>query len=335
MDNVDFDLIRQQFLEKAPIYKRLEEEALFIIKQALNASDIKIYSIQSRIKKVDSFLDKSRRKDCKNPIEEIQDIVGLRIVCLFLSDISRISEIIRESFDSIAEDNKIYDGEDTLFGYLSTHFTVVLKGDCSGPRYQALKDEPFEIQIRTLTMDAWANVSHYLDYKSEVDIPKELKRDFYALSGLFYVADTHFEMFFKSRQKVAQRLEESELPPTQEINFDSLDIYLRWRYPERRRYDVNDFSERSTEISRLVNQLIREGYTTIGKLENALALSEDAFLAYEMKKHEPNFFTDIGLVRLTLLSGEFIKKQTPKRNELTWLTLILGLRLCSPKSPYV
>jgi ppGpp synthetase/RelA/SpoT-type nucleotidyltranferase len=171
-------------------------------------------------------LDKSRRKNCKNPIEEIQDIVGLRIVCLFLSDISRISEIIRESFDSITEDNKIYDSEDALFGYLSAHSIVKLKSDCSGPRYRDLKGEHFEIQIRTLTMDAWANVSHYLDYKSKMDIPRELKRDFYALSGLFYVADTHFEMFFKSRQKVAQRLEEFGLSPTQEINFDSLSIYL-------------------------------------------------------------------------------------------------------------
>jgi ppGpp synthetase/RelA/SpoT-type nucleotidyltranferase len=227
LDNeVDNNWIRQQFLDKAPIYKRLNDEALFIIEQALKATDIKIYSIQSRIKKVDSFLDKSRRKNCKNPIEEIQDIVGLRIVCLFLSDISRISEIIRESFDSITEDNKIYDSEDALFGYLSAHSIVKLKSDCSGPRYRDLKGEHFEIQIRTLTMDAWANVSHYLDYKSKMDIPRELKRDFYALSGLFYVADTHFEMFFKSRQKVAQRLEEFGLSPTQEINFDSLSIYL-------------------------------------------------------------------------------------------------------------
>jgi putative GTP pyrophosphokinase len=284
LDDVDFDLIRRQFSERAPIYKRLEEEALFIIKLALNASDIKIYSIQSRIKKVDSFLDKSRRKNCKNPIEEIHDIVGLRIVCLFLSDISRISEIIRESFDSITEYNKIYDGEDALFGYLSVHSIVKLKGNCSGPRYQDLEGEHFEIQTRTLTMDAWANVSHYLDYKSKMDIPRELKRDFYALSGLFYVADTHFEMFYKSRQKVAQRLEELGLSSTQEINFDSLSIYLDKKYAERDLYsDDDDICDRSTDISHLVDQLINEGYTTIGELEKALALSKDAFLAYEKR----------------------------------------------------
>ncbi|VVB62951.1 Region found in RelA / SpoT proteins [uncultured archaeon] len=294
MDNIDLDLVRKQFLERSSIYKRLEEEAIFIIQQALNNTDIKIYSIQSRVKDVDSFLDKSRRKQCRNPIEEIKDIVGLRIVCLFLSDITRISDIIRKSFDAIEEDNKIDSSEATLFGYLSMHFIVKLKDDCSGPRYQALKGLSFEIQIRTLTMDAWANVSHYLDYKSEVDIPGELKRDFYALSGLFYVSDTHFEMFFKSRQNVTQRLEESELLPTQEINLDSLKIYLNKKFPER------EHLSNPSDISELVDELIKNRYNSIGKLEDALAVSNDAFLAYEKENRGPNYYADLGAVRISL-----------------------------------
>ena len=311
LDNNDRDSILQQFLEKAPIYKRLEEEALFTIKQALDATDIKIYTIQSRIKKADSFLDKSKRLGCAKPFEEIRDIVGLRIVCLFLSDISRISEIFQESFDIIGEDNKISSGKDALFGYLSAHFTIKLKDDCSGPRYRSLKGEPFEIQIRTLTMDAWANVSHYLDYKSDIDIPSELRRDFYALSGLFYVADTHFEMFFKSRQKVVRRLEESEIQPTQEINFDSLDKYLIKRYPERERIDDEWFNSRSDDISELVDQLTLEGYSTIGKLENLLNSFEVAALAHEKTTQRQMYFTDVGIVRVTLeLHDKTMKKQT-------------------------
>jgi len=45
-------------------------------------------------------------------------------------------------------------------------------------------------------MDAWATVSHYLDYKTDADVPLGLRKDFQALSGLFYLADTHFEMFY-------------------------------------------------------------------------------------------------------------------------------------------
>jgi putative GTP pyrophosphokinase len=291
MDEVDWDLMRKQFLEKIPIFERLKDEVLFIVKQSLNQTDIKIYSIPTRVKDVDSFLDKARRKEYKKPFEEIQDIVGLRIVCLFLSDIGRISDLVRASFDIISEDNKINDVEATLFGYLSVHFIAKLRSDCIGPRYNFLKGIPFEVQIRTLTMDAWANISHYLDYKSDTDIPTELKRDFYALSGLFYVADTHFEMFFKSKSKVAKRLEATDFLPTQEINMDSLRVFLAKRLPDRTRSNLED-------ISMLVRQLLSNGYSSIGELEVALDISKDALIALE-KESRVNF-TDLGVVRVSL-----------------------------------
>lgn len=52
-------------------------------------------------------------------------------------------------------------------------------------------------------LNAWASISHYLGYKKESDIPAELRRDFNALSGLFYVADTHFAML---KQELTQYL---------------------------------------------------------------------------------------------------------------------------------
>ena len=59
---------------------------------------------------------------------------------------------------------------------------------------------PFEIQVRTIAQDAWDSVSHYLDYKNN-SIRDELKRDFYALSGLFYVADTHFSFIKQDKMR--------------------------------------------------------------------------------------------------------------------------------------
>jgi putative GTP pyrophosphokinase len=163
-------------------------------------------------------------------------------VCLFISDISRTNDIVKKHFYIISEDNKI-DQTESSFGYLSVHFIVKLKDNCSGPRYDPIIGLTFEIQVKTLAMDAWANISHYLDYKSELDIPKELKRDFYALSGLFYVADKHFEMFFKSRERNTRRLEELEITPDQEINLDSLTVYLNKRLPDRDRSSPDGVSK--------------------------------------------------------------------------------------------
>lgn len=294
---MDKESLKQQFQEKSPIFKRLEIEGRFIIERALFNSDIKIYSISSRIKDVDSFLKKVERKESKNPFEEIQDIVGLRIVCLFLSDINRIGEIIRCSFGVIHEDNKIDVSDASSFGYLSVHFIAKLGGECSGPRYDGLIGIPFEIQVRTIAMDAWANISHYLDYKSEIDIPRELRRDFYALSGLFYVADTHFEMFFKSRQKLTQSLKEADLDPDQEINLDTLTAYLRKKFSDRE-------SAGSDFISYLTEGLLRNGYKKIGDVDRLVDANFGKFLKYE-KEHPPadaedGRFMDTGVVHVIL-----------------------------------
>jgi ppGpp synthetase/RelA/SpoT-type nucleotidyltranferase len=79
--------------------------------------------------------------------------------------------------------------------YQSVHFVGRIHPSRSGPRYDSIKGQRFEIQVRTILMDAWANVSNYLDYKSDRSIPSELRRDFFALSGLFYVAEQHLEPF--------------------------------------------------------------------------------------------------------------------------------------------
>ena len=98
----------------------------------------------SRVKETESFIGKVKRKESKKPFEEIQDVVGLRIVCLFLSDITDIGETIRNSF-SVSEDNKIEGHEVSSFGYLSLHFVATMKEECSGPRYDRIVGIPFEI----------------------------------------------------------------------------------------------------------------------------------------------------------------------------------------------
>lgn len=275
-------ILRRFFEGRLPIFKRLEEEAVFILKSALEKRHIKIHSITSRVKTAQSFSDKVQRKQSSKPFDEITDIVGLRIVCLFLSDIPRIGDTIRDSFTILSEDNKISDYEISSFGYLSVHFVAAIKKEYSGPRYDQILDLPFEIQVRTIAMHAWATVSHYLDYKAEMDVPKDLRRDFYALSGLFYIADTHFEMFFKlgqaSREKMIKLFEKAKPKLDQTINLDSLTAYLHKKFPDRKH-------SRPEYISDLVRDLLKTGHTTIGDIERTVEIAWDAFLLWE--KEEP------------------------------------------------
>ena len=189
----DIDQLRNEYDSRKGLFNQLIETIKFIISQKIQ--NIKIHSFNHRIKGFDSFVDKIRRKGVKEPFQEIMDIVGLRIVCLFHSDVKDIGTIVEKNFEIIEKDDKI-DGVDVnIFGYMVLKYKAKLKDVQSD--YKDFKDIPFEIQIRTIAQDAWASISHYLDYKNENEIPLHLKRDFHALSGLFYVADTHFEILRK------------------------------------------------------------------------------------------------------------------------------------------
>jgi putative GTP pyrophosphokinase len=296
--------IASKFERHESLYKRLLEESLFILKRALNTAGVKYHSIPSRVKSLDSLVAKAKRKaegkDAPfDPFVEIADIVGLRVVCLFLSDIRRIGEVIKDQFEVVAEDNKIEGTDVSSFGYMSVHFVAKMKKVYSGPRYEDIAGMSFEIQVRTIAMDAWATISHYLDYKSEVDVPSEMRRDFYALSGLFYVADSHFEMFFKERERgqaaITAELKTGKLGLDQEVNLDSLRAYLLLRFPDRKHSEA-------TSVSELVSELRDCGYEKLSQLDEAITRASEAFLAYE-KARPPQGggrFADGGVVRIAL-----------------------------------
>lgn len=105
------------------------------------------------------------------------------MVCLYLSDIDKIDNTIEEAFEVIERDDKVEDSEKDRFGYMARHLIV----------RPSKEDMLFEIQVRTISQDAWASISHHLDYKTN-SIGVQFKRDFHALSGLFYIADKQFSL---------------------------------------------------------------------------------------------------------------------------------------------
>ena len=182
-----------EYEEKKPLLEQLADQAKQVLSREITRKKVEIYSLTHRIKGFDSLRDKIQRKKIKDPFREIEDLVGLRVVCLFRSHIESIRGIIRNTFEVIEEDDKTDNTAEYIFGYLEMHFTVKLKGIRSNRDLARLIDIPFEVQVRTIGQDAWASVSHHLYYKQEDTVPGHLRRDFYALSGLFHVADSQFD----------------------------------------------------------------------------------------------------------------------------------------------
>lgn len=207
---LDISHLRDEYNGKVADFKFLIETVKFILQKEISRNKIKIHTFTDRIKPFDSFLDKIRRKNITEPFKDIHDLVGLRIVCLFFTDLTILRDSIQKEFDIFEEDNKIENSELDIFGYMGLHYKAKLKVKSSSQGLTSIQTIPFEIQVRTIGQDAWASISHYLDYKQESFLPALLRRDFYALSGLFYVADTHFSMLRQEQLKlfIAKTLQE-------------------------------------------------------------------------------------------------------------------------------
>ena len=178
------------YTERKKIFERVKNEAHKILLSQLKIQGIKLHHLGGRVKELDSLIKKSKRKKMLDPFIEMTDIVGLRVVYLFQGDVETIKGIIRKCFRVVKEDNKLENTPVDVFKYSAPHFDVKLPNRFSE---EDIGEMTFEIQVHTICLDAWAAVSHCF-YKGDGKVPIKLEKDFYALNGLFYVADTHFEM---------------------------------------------------------------------------------------------------------------------------------------------
>lgn len=311
--------LRNEYDALLGLYSRFKGELEYILQAALRSANIPVHTFTSRIKTFESFLQKARLKEdtIENPFDDIRDICGLRIVTLFLSDMDKIDALIRNCLHTTESDNKAADLPAEVFGYMDRQYVVALPVHFQGARYDDLKPLYGEIQVRTIGMDAWASISHYLDYKSPQGVPSSLRKDFYALSGLFYIADQHFEMFFRAREGVRAKAEEDASGTgailSQEINLETLTAFLHARYPKRERSD-------SDSVSNLLEAITTAGYSTFDALAQDLDRSEEAFAAFEKKHWQVGIrLYDVGVVRvsLTLANARFLQARMDMEKNFT------------------
>lgn len=131
--------------------------------------------VKSRLKSENSIekklLSKGLEATYENAIRYIDDIVGLRIVVSFLSDVYDIVSLITKSTNILIKERRDYVTFPKSTGYSSYHFKVLV------PIYLESYIEyiPAEIQVRTVAMDFWASLDHKIRYKFPEDIPEEVQ----------------------------------------------------------------------------------------------------------------------------------------------------------------
>ncbi len=261
------DVIRK-FLDLLPKYEDLCREIEYILSKRIKQAGIEVSTATYRAKTLNSFLEKLERKSYQDPFDEITDIAGVRVVCLYASDIDLIEKIVSNEFEIVEKVDKLTEKEPDQFGYGAIHYIIRLGKKSSGARYDDLKELLCEVQVRTVLQDAWAIIDHHLVYKNEPAVPQTLRRKLNSLAGLFETADDQFQQIRGQRQTYVDKVRELVNEPKQffktKINLDSLREYLQWRFPDQ---PVEAFDG---QHGLNLEALQKAGYQNLADLENEL-----------------------------------------------------------------
>jgi hypothetical protein len=173
-----------------------------------------------------------------------------------------------------------------------------------------------EIQIRTVLQHAWAEIEHDIGYKSEITIPKEMRRSFSRIAGLLEIADKEFEdirlNLAEYRKSVTQQIENQEIGD-REIDAIIIDVildddrmilfnnYIASLFGTSLSETIDD-SERATTIKELKSV----GITTIRQLidasikyiETAMFIANQILKDYDKKDDKKNISKTIGFFYL-------------------------------------
>jgi len=216
-----------------PLYRLYATKVQELIDSILKANHITPHSVTSREKAPSNLREKITRegKSYEDPLHQITDLAGVRIITYFPTDVDLILPILEAEFlvDWNNSIDKRKTADPSTFGYASVHLVVEHTPErCKFPEYAIFKSLKCEIQVRTILQHAWAEIEHDIVYKANDEIPFELRRKFASLAGLLEVADREFEMLRKEEAKIREEIKHTITQDNLDIpiNLDSLTFYL-------------------------------------------------------------------------------------------------------------
>ncbi len=136
-----------------------------------------IHHIESRLKKPESIIKKAIDKDItlteKEIMNHIHDIAGIRVICNYIDDVYVVAQLLIDQDDIRLIKIKDYIQNPKPNGYRSLHLVLEV------PIFLAEGAQPIhvEVQLRTIAMDFWASLEHRLRYKTENNVPEDIKEE--------------------------------------------------------------------------------------------------------------------------------------------------------------
>lgn len=221
------------FFKEKEKYEKLAKYIIHMIGDDPSAPKENIHTIAYRIKDKDRLIEKIDEENKKPGIvsitpknfqTQIGDLVGIRLICLRLSDIHKV-----KTYLELLADEKILrfirkpdhkrsfllpvDPGETIpeklnlrfSGYSSIHYQAEL-GENSGATHE-FKGLQIEFQLRTILEEAWGEIDHkyrYIFSRKGEKLPEHIHTGFYNLSAYLQAAALHAE--YLCRQAETHRL---------------------------------------------------------------------------------------------------------------------------------
>lgn len=185
-----------------PIAAKLEA-----LLQDLFSGQPRIDRISTRPKSVDRFVGKANaltkegKQKYDDPLHQIQDQIGARIITFYKDDVHRISDEVQRYFHAIESKDMLPENE-WEFGYFGNHHVLMLQQDLIDPAFdQNLVPFCFELQIKTLFQHAWSEANHELGYKpGQQPLESDELRQLAFTSAQAWGADRVFNDLFLKRK---------------------------------------------------------------------------------------------------------------------------------------
>ncbi len=214
-------------------FKLLSIDIESIVKHLLDDCDDLIHNVDIRVKENKSLKKKIQRSENKyKELDEITDLIGVRVITYYESDIPNILSKLQPFF--VEDSTKSVDKSSLLaldqFGYRSTHLIVSLPEqneirnlgldliNLESNDVKKISGWQFEIQLRSILQHSWAEIEHDLGYKNELGLPKKLRRKFSQIASILEIADDQFEI-------IKKQLKEHEMHLQNELDKHKLQVF--------------------------------------------------------------------------------------------------------------
>ena len=209
---MDNNIAINEFVRIRPQYQRLANKVALIVEELLELRKINFHAVTFRAKTVESFTEKIKKPKYKDPLNDLTDLAGIRIIGYVEDDVKQICQIIEELFDfdpNNSLDKSVELGVDKV-GYKSVHYVCSLsKERIELPEYERFRNLKFEIQIRTILQHSWAEIEHDKNYKFSGELPPEIQRRFKLVAGSLELADREFNQLSSDIDKYAKSVKMS------------------------------------------------------------------------------------------------------------------------------